>query len=576
MRPTSRGMAMGLLAGTLFVLCADPFLSPPDCSAYWTWAESLFRRLDFEFHEPFAWHAMPTRYTYITETGRLANDWPPGSGLLLGPWVLAGRVLAHAWVAMVALGALLLWGRAVGRDARERALVLAAVVLGTPVGFYLLFGPFFSHAMSFAATTAFLVCWERTRGARSAAEAALLGLLLGVATMVRPQNALLAVVLLVELPGWWRRRAWNPRALLLFVAGGLLGMAPLLATTWALYGSPLALPKVEEMRWLRPALGGVLFSDYHGVLTWTPLYAIGAVGLVVLGRRDRALAVGLGLVLLAQLWVNAANLVWWSGGSFGNRRLSDSAIVLAWGLAALWRSARGRGRGWSLLLALAVAACCAWTVLLMIAERAGVLPLGHYVPFDRKFFGELLPRVATEPLATLRGLVRGPWSAEAVGQRLLGGLLVGGAVACANTWGGRLRRDHAPQAMRLATGAAAVLAVVVGVAAGRTGPATDPELIRSVGTQPGVLWDNYLELAYYELLRDNYVASEEAARRMLDIWSGHHSGWLALGRALYEQGRYASAEEALVEALRLDPDNAVARGVLNLTRARLTHSEPGA
>ena len=198
-RRTWIAVGAGLAVALAFVLFADPFLSPPDCAFYWAWGSSLAHRLSFDFSPVYAALEMPVHYVYITPTGRMANDWPMGAGLALIPAVLAGRVVAHAWVLAWLCGAVGLWWRAARFTRTARAFAVTGMVLGTPLLFYALFGPFFSHVVSFAVTTAFLVAWDRTRDSRTAREWLLLGLLLGFATLARPQNLFLGVVLLPDL-----------------------------------------------------------------------------------------------------------------------------------------------------------------------------------------------------------------------------------------------------------------------------------------------------------------------------------------------------------------------------------------
>ena len=369
--------AWALVAGACFFLFSDPFLSPPDCALYWSWAQSLFHDLDFAFWNDYAGFEVPVRYVYLTGASRISNDWPIGAGLALGPVVLLGKSIAHAWTILFCVGAMALWTRAARDQSRQSGLSrewgLGAMIAGTPVLFYLSFGPFFSHAASFAATTAFLAVWSTTRGNRTMLEWILLGFLLGLATVVRPQNALLAIAFLAELPA-----RFTPRFLPFAAGAALLAFAPQLIAWQFLYGSPLALPKVDEMRWLSPAIGETVLSDYHGVLPWTPIYIPALAGLFLLYRMDARLATGLLLMLAVQLHVNAANEVWWAGGSFGNRRLMDGAIVVAWGIAAL-AGIESKPARWTARAA--IVACCAWTTWLLLAERAGALPLSRHVPF---------------------------------------------------------------------------------------------------------------------------------------------------------------------------------------------------
>lgn len=606
-------LALGLAAGGLFFLIADHFLSPPDCAFYWAWAETLARQGNFAFSDVYERLRMPTLYVWLTPSGRLSNDWPMGAGLLLLPVVMTGRAVAHAWMALWVVAALALWWRAAGalftRGARLTGT--AAALAGTPLLFYAAFGPFFSHPASFAAVTAFLVAWDRTRftpGGRGGREWLLLGLLLGFAALVRPQNGLLGVVLLAELPRWRRgaETCLRPRAahLALFVAGTLLAFSPQMLAWWTLYGSPFSLPKLDEMQWLRPHLAELLLSDFHGVFPWTPVYGLAALGLLVLARRDGVLAGGLALALAVQIYLNAANMVWWSGGSFGNRRLGDSAIIIAYALAALWDTRRMTARARAgapagsgtedgtgaapadsapprLLhfgVGLGAGLCVLWTLTLLLAERRGLLPLDRYVPLNHPEMRQRLIQTWSDMGETAKALgrplaeaLRRPGSDDPDGWllRLAGALLLTAGTVLVLAAIRRLSlRDAGRLALPLA-GLAALLAAVTGVAALRTPAERNPAVLEIVRRSPGILWDNYIELAYYEIMKERPREAEKAARKAQQIRPNHYSNFWYLATALRDQGRYQEAVEAYDQVLKLHPSHPSAARERDAARARL-------
>lgn len=578
-----RHLAPAFAIAAAFFLVAHHFLSPPDCAFYWAWAETLARQGNFSFSEVYERLQMPTLYVWLTPTGRLSNDWPLGSGLLLLPVVLAGRAVAHAWIVLWVVAALAVWARSAPFSAAGRLWALAAVVFGTPLFFYAAFGPFFSHPASFAAVAFFVAAWERTRGSRSRREWLLLGLLLGFATLVRPQNALIAAVLIPEGVSRFRqRRLPGFSDLALFAGGAAVAFAPQMIAWWTIYGSPLAVPKLDEMHWFAPNLGPLLFSDFHGVLPWTPLYALACLGLLLLFQRDPVLATGLGLLLGLQVYVNAANLVWWSGGSFGNRRLADVAIVAAYGVGALWDGVRPRGgrqngeeAGSGILLRVVggggVVLCCLWTLTLVLAERRGLLPLDRYFPFGEPEFRRAVTVVWTEPAETAGALLRPLREAAAAGGlfvRAAAAVALAAGIVAVGTGLDRLRRTHLPRMAMAGLGLAAGLVALVTVAGVRTPPERNPVLLEMVRSSSGILWDNYIELAYYEIMRERPLRAERAARKALAIRPGHYSSHWYLGVALRDQGRHAEAAQAFQEVLRLNPGHPMARSARDEAIAR--------
>jgi hypothetical protein len=310
----------------------------------------------------------------------------------------------------------------------------------------------------------------------------------------------------------------------------------------------------------------VLFSDFHGILPWTPIYVLGIAGLIVLAKRDGVLGRGLLAVFAVQLYLNAANLVWWSGGSFGNRRMADSAILVAWGIGALWAAASTRRQ--RIALTATASLCVAWTCCLVLAERRLLVPLDRYIPFlDSEFPGRLIA-VATSPIETFRACARPFISAlEPNGGMLARGLstlALGGVTAL-------LMRLRPPQgrariaALGLGT-ASLILTCAVLVAAARTPPLDPATLPANMRATSGILWDNYVELAYYELVRGDFAEAETAARRAIDVRDNHPTAWWYLAVATLEQGRPAQAAEAAQRVLEMNPDHAGARRMLGLDR----------
>jgi hypothetical protein len=462
----------------------------------------------------------------------------------------------------------MVWGRFAQFGQKARMFGATCALAGTPLLFYLLYGPFFSHPVSFAVSTAFLVAWDRTRGNRSRAEWLLLGLLLGFAALIRPQNLSLGIVILAEvgfevgrafLPdnlNLKNRRAGMPGPLLgafLILGGALLAFSPQLAAWKILYGSVLALPKIAEMHWSKPDFWHTLMSDYHGIIPWTPLTLIAAIGLIALAMRDASLAVGLALAFAAQVYLNAANEVWWSGGSFGNRRMADVAIIAAYGMAALWEMKPGRT--WKITIAALGGVCCFWTLCLLLAERTGNLLLDHYVPFSGAEFWRSMAQPWIYPGKTAFALF-GPLRVEnttAIRAIAATGLCVGIILSC--RFSQKLQRVKAPRITSVLVATSLILFAAVFIGGLRT-PLPPPYVVSQISKKPGVLWDNYIELAQFEGENENSEAMETAARKAIAMRPDQYSGFWYLGIALGQQERWKESADAFSEVLRLNPQHA--------------------
>ena len=132
------------------------------------------------------------------------------------------------------------------------------------------------------------------------------------------------------------------------------------------------------MRWYAPHAGQVLLSPEHGFLFWTPLAALGLVGLVAMMRRAdgdvaadrRWIAVCLLVMFAAQVYIAGSVETWTVAGAFGQRRFVGTTVLLVTGLAMLesvWSPKRR-----SLLAVIAVIAIW-WNVGLMVQFGAGMM-----------------------------------------------------------------------------------------------------------------------------------------------------------------------------------------------------------
>ncbi len=272
--------------------------------------------------------------------------------------VFASSVL-FAWLA-VALGALVAFRLAGGRWAVTWAAV--AALLGTSLTYYATFMPAYAHAMDAAACAAFLALWALTLGQLRWRRYVWLGVLLGIAAMVRVQDLGFGVVLVCELGVLaWRRLRGEPggkaREVALVLARGALVLAIALVIfapqlyVWKLfYGSWLTTPQGPgQMRYAHPMVLELLFSSRNGWLSTHPIAYLGVLGLAVgaiagprLGARVRLVCLALLAGVALQVYFNAASFDWWSSASFGQRRMCSVTLPIVVGLAVLlrWTGAR--------------------------------------------------------------------------------------------------------------------------------------------------------------------------------------------------------------------------------------------
>jgi hypothetical protein len=294
--------------------------------------------------------------------------------------------VVFAWIA-IGLGVLVAFRIAGGRWGPTFAGV--AVLLGTTLTYYATFMPSYAHAMDAAASAGFLGVWAVTLGELRWRRYIVLGILLGLATMVRVQDVAFGVVLALELglaiAGKLRA---EPKAALGLVGRGaatlaiaLVMFSPQLYVWNEYYGSWVTTPQGPgQMRYGHPMVLEFLFSSRNGWLSTHPIAYLGVFGLGVgavagprIGKHVRLVCIAMLLAIATQVYVNAVTYEWWSAASFGQRRMASVTLPIVVGVAVLLRYVHLR-----------TVRLPAWAKLAI----AGVI-LGYFVAWNLAWVGRL-------------------------------------------------------------------------------------------------------------------------------------------------------------------------------------------
>ncbi len=407
-------------------------------------------------------------------TGRLPSNWSIGPALVWAPaYALAHLVslAAHAaglpvrtdgygglyYVALAlttwacGVAGLLLAFRLAARAAGEREAFWATltIAVASPLLYYLHMAPSHSHSITVLTGALFLGAWWRHRDGATGRTHFVWGLLAGLMFLVRWNDALLLVPVLVAEsrrllrapavggPGApaeggapasaadgsraaaavdrrARIVAWA-RAMAIIAAGFALVAWPQIAVWQHLHGRPLVRHSVDTFQITPAGLWGTLFSWNHGLFTWTPVVFLAVLGLLPLWRRDRGLA-GMALALFAALLVSNCTVYdWWAGTAFGQRRMISATVVYVLGLATFLAWARaawqrhfaqlGRlARGAQLLAPAALAIFGIWNVLLLAQFSLGMISHTQSVPFALMAANQ--PKVIARLVELARQIVR--------------------------------------------------------------------------------------------------------------------------------------------------------------------------
>ena len=256
-----------------------------------------------------------TRLLPATDAGEFPPYWPVRH-VLTGLFV----ALPAAWLPFWLLR------RYTPLEPRLRAPCAVLLALTTPMLTYATV--FFGHVPAAILTAvAFVVLLRPGRPdyVPSPRAAALSGLLAGYSVVTEYPTAITGAVLLVVLVA--RRTPW--RTVLGFIAGGVVGVLPVLVYHHVAFGAPwttgyafksdikhaavhahglmgIAFPTLER-------LWGVLGSAKRGVLFYCPLLLLTPVGLVRMAQRSRRDAWPLALLVGSYVFI-AAGFVDWEGG----------------------------------------------------------------------------------------------------------------------------------------------------------------------------------------------------------------------------------------------------------------------
>ncbi len=306
---------------------------------------------------------------------------------------------------------------------REAATAVALMAGGSFMLWYTVVEPTMTHAPSMASVAGFLWCWAASRQRRTPQAPSrtqlvwwtTLGLLAGLMTLIRWQNALFAIVPAcdVAVALWHARRSPGRESIrsivtggLAFTAGATIASLPQLLAWHAIYGTYFAVSPIGPViRWTMPQLELTLFSSRNGLLAMSPLLYVAAVGLVGFTVRHRAAGLPLLAATAVMVYFNASIQDWWGSDGFGGRRFDGVVPILTLGLIVSWQWLRSlAAKRPRTLIGAGLAGAILWNLTLMSAAHRGVVRLGEAIPFGP---------VAGDQVRTLHSWIGYPFSAPA-------------------------------------------------------------------------------------------------------------------------------------------------------------------
>jgi hypothetical protein len=391
------------VAAALSLGCAVAAATAPefgaDSPSYYVYLRSLAFDGDLDFADEWAFWGFDPRPT--TATGLQANYHAVGSAILWSPFFALGHLyvsaarflgsghlpdgyalpyLRSAALGTIALsvGGIFVLARTLESRLEARIAWLATIgtVLASPIPYYLFVQPLMAHGLVFALGCGFVSLWFHAWERPSRLGWVGLGALLGLLAATRWQAAVFVLFFGPLMASGLRspsfRWPWAGQAAL----AAALAFTPQLIAWRSLFGSAFAAPQAAHgMDWSSPHLFDVLLSADRGLFTWTPVMALGVLGLL-LGPVHRPFAAAGLAVFGASAWVNGGVKDWAGADAFGGRRFDLMVPVLAAGVAALGeRTTRAVARRPWLVAAAVLVGAAIW--------NAGFMRLYHVRTFKQ-------------------------------------------------------------------------------------------------------------------------------------------------------------------------------------------------
>ncbi len=398
----NRGLDRGFLALTLIFLISLVLLTPRlysgDEIQYFSYLRSIWKDGDLNFANEYYWlyqqgpsKQQAFRRAFMdrkTPTGYARNDAPIGCAILWAPFFGAADLYVKAtgkasangfsfpYILAVCfasafygfLGFILQYR--IARDFFSTWVSFWAVLtlwFGAHAVFYMYVTPPMSHATSIFTTSLFLFVWHRLRDKDSTGSWALIGIVGGLAALVRWQDGLFMLIPILDRKPLRLKAACVAAAFVMFI--------PQLWIWWKLNGAlnPYSTGNLKgKFFWEGRYLISVLFSTYHGLFIWTPVIVLCIGGFINLVRTNKTFWL-LIVVFAVQFYLIICIDTWQGGAGFGLRYLISCTAIFTLGLAALYSRFSSR------LIPVLSGFFIIWNLFMVIQVSTGMLPRdGHF------------------------------------------------------------------------------------------------------------------------------------------------------------------------------------------------------
>lgn len=224
------------------------------------------------------------------------------------------------------------------------AFSLLSIGLGTNLFYYVTQQSAMSHAYSFGLCAIFIWYTIKWHNEKKLQTAILLGFLIGLISLIRPTNALIALVFIFfDISNLSQIKQkfqlfWTYKVQIMFLSlFAILVWAPQLCYWKYMTGHWFFFSYGDEgFFFTNPHILDGLFSYRKGWLLYTPIMVFAITGLIYLFKEKNKWSLSIIVFLMLNIYVVYSWWCWWYGGSFGSRPMVDSYAILAIPLAAFF------------------------------------------------------------------------------------------------------------------------------------------------------------------------------------------------------------------------------------------------
>ena len=222
------------------------------------------------------------------------------------------------------------------------SITILTIVLATNLYWYTTVEAAMSHVYSFALISIFIYIIDRWFEKSTIFYTILIGLLIGIISLVRPSNLVIVFLLLLWKISNWKDlvariqfflKKWHLVIIMLVMFFAV--WTPQMLYWKYVTGNYLyySYPDSQGFFFLNPQFFGTLFSWRKGFLIYTPVMIFAIIGLGLLYKKKNRLFWPIAVYTLINWYIISSWWDWWYGGSLGLRPLIDSYGIFAIGLA---------------------------------------------------------------------------------------------------------------------------------------------------------------------------------------------------------------------------------------------------